>query len=166
MPIKSENFTREFGDKTLFSHSDSQLCAAWVPLVKGMNAWSGNQGQVTYKVTDLNMSIQGAASTRKKRMLYTCTRLGCTIECPCNICTESCSKCNTQCDRHEIKVTYKFDVTTDLYTIITEELNMDKYLLCVWLCRHSLELQSLFQGCYAAPNLPSGLSSTMQILFL
>ena len=128
MPIKSENFTREFGDKTLFSHSDSQLCAAWVPLVKGMNAWSGDQGQVTYKVTDLNMSIQGAASTRKKRMLYTCTRLGCTIECPCNICTESCSKCNTQCDRHEIKVTYKFDVTTDLYTIITEELNMDKYL--------------------------------------
>ena len=30
MPIKSENLTREFTDKALFPHSDSQLCAAWV----------------------------------------------------------------------------------------------------------------------------------------
>ena len=137
MPIKRENLTREFRDKTLFSHSDSQLCAAWVPIVKGINAWSGDQGQVTYKVTDLSMKIQGAVSTRNKSVLYTCTSLGCTIECPCNICTDSenirlrhrfglCSKCNTQCGRHEIKVTYMFDVTTDVYTIITNEL--DKYL--------------------------------------
>ena len=141
MPIKCENLTRVFRDKTLFSHSESQLRSAWVPLVKGSNGWSGNQGQVTYKVTDLSTSIQGAASTRNKSMLYTCTRLGCTIECPCNICTDTenlqckrghrsglCSNCNTQCGRHEIKVPHLFDATTDMYTIITDELDMDKYL--------------------------------------
>ena len=83
------NVTRELIAKTTFSPSDTQACARWVPEVMGTTAWTGNQGQVTYKVTDLDLKIEGAASTIKKNLVYICKLLGCVVECPCNICTET-----------------------------------------------------------------------------
>ena len=69
----------------------------------------------------------------KGNMLYTCTAFGCVIECPCNICTSSNihSKLQLagalQCGAHQIKVSHMFDVTSDLYTLVTDDSNTEKY---------------------------------------
>ena len=130
----------ELRAKTLFSHDDSQPCALWVPIVEGVSAWSDHQGGVTYKVADVPFKIHGAAMTRNKRsVLYTCTLLGCVIECPCSICVSTnidcklrhftglCKKCNPQCRVHEIKVPRLFDAISDLYTLVTDDINLNEY---------------------------------------
>ena len=141
LPLDSNNIVTECKEKTLFSHSDSQPCAAWVPVMKGIHAWDGDQGQVTYKVSGLSrVGIKGAATTKMKSLLYTCNLFGCVIECPCNVCTDIqnlpcrlvhhmglCSQCTPQCREHQIKVSYMFDATTDLYTIVTDELDKYRY---------------------------------------
>ena len=86
-PLRMPEGCEKLKAMTLFSHDDSQPCALWVPSVEGDSAWSDHQGGVTYKVADVPFKIHGAAMTRNKRsMLYTCTLLGCVIECPCSIC--------------------------------------------------------------------------------
>ena len=143
MPLYSNTVTQEIQDKTLFWHSDSQPCALWVPSVKGVSAWSDHHGEATYKVKDnLEFKLQGAAMTRSTRsMIYTCTLLGCVIECPCNICITTnfecklqhtrfsglCIKCNPQCGLHQLKVPHMFDATSDLYTIVTEDMSKYRY---------------------------------------
>ena len=141
MPLNFENATREYKAQTLFSHSDIQECAKWVPISKDTTTWDGNFGQVTYQVDDIDLKIQGTVTTMEKRLLYTCRKFGCAIECPCNVCQDTknidckrhhttmqlCSKCNPQCAAHEIKVSYMFNPTTDLFTIVTEDMYKYRY---------------------------------------
>ena len=121
--------------KTVFSHTDTQICAQWVPEVIGKNAWNG---QGSYRVTDLQFRVQGAASTVNMGLVYTCQKSGCVIHCPCHICTDTmhdcckerhrselCSKCNQQCTIHKITVPHMFNPATDQFTFVTEK--MDQY---------------------------------------
>jgi hypothetical protein len=124
--------------RTVFSHSDTQPCARWVPEVRGKNAWTCEEGKFSYKVTNCQFRIQGPASTVNMGLVFTCQLSGCIIHCPCQICTDTrtdcckafrcyelCSKCNTQCTTHQITVPYMFSAATDLFTLVTEK--MDQY---------------------------------------
>ena len=140
-PLRMPEGCDKLRSRTLFSHHGSQSCALWVPSVEGVSAWSDHQGGVTYNVMDeVPFKIDGAAMTRNKRsMIYTCTFFGCVIECPCSICvsknvdcklrhiTGLCSSCNPQCKVHEIKVPHMFDATSDQYTLVTDDIFLDKY---------------------------------------
>jgi hypothetical protein len=118
--------------QTVFSHCDTQACGRWVPTVLGTAAWTGKQDGGNYMVTELDMNIQGVASTMDMSLVYTCQLSRCTVECSCNVCrvvrngccktrhlSELCKKCNSQCVTHQIKVPYLFDPSTDLYTMVT-----------------------------------------------
>ena len=108
--------------RTIFTHDNSQECGEWCP-VNG-RGWGevgggGADGEVEeiYLVHNLQFSVQGAASTRDNMgIVYTCQLLKCVINCPCGLCTdkrhnckrlckvEVCTKRNSQCTQHEMKV--------------------------------------------------------------
>ena len=142
LPIDTNTETKKsvndvLKDRTIFSHSDTQTCGKWVPVVFGPAAWTKPQSKGNYEVTDIDMSIHGAASTMYMSVVYTCHLAGCCIDCPCHICRVSsvccksrhlpqlCKKCDSQCPSHQITVPYMFDAATNLYTVITEK--MDEY---------------------------------------
>ena len=121
-------------DKTIFSHSDSQQCGRWVPVVLGSACWISPQSQGNYEVKDTSMIIHGVSSTMDMSVVYSCHLAGCTIECPCHICqvpsvccksrhkSELCKLCDSQCPSHQITVPYMFDASINLFTIITEKM--------------------------------------------
>ena len=82
--------------------------------------------------------LEGPASTLDMSVVYPCQVSGCSVGCPCRICTEGgkncckskhhhelCKKCDSQCSLHQIMVPYLFDATKDIFTVVTESL--DKY---------------------------------------
>ena len=122
-------------DKTIFSHSDSQKCGRWAPVVLGSACWTNPQSQGNYEVKeDTDIFIQGVSSTMDMSVVYSCHLPGCTIECPCHICkvqsvccksrheSELCKLCDSQCPSHQITVPYMFDASANLFTIITEKM--------------------------------------------
>ena len=136
----SRSVSQVLKDRTVFSHNETQVCAKWIPRVNGTTAWNIKDGQeVDYEVTELDVRVQGVSSTSNMKLVYTCQFLGCCIECPCHLCTarddlcksrhrrELCNKCNPQCTTHQIKVPYLFDPTTDLYTIVTEQIGKYRF---------------------------------------
>ena len=50
-------------DKTVFSHSDSQKCGRWVPVVLGTACWTSPQSQGNYEVKETDKIIHGVSST-------------------------------------------------------------------------------------------------------
>ena len=123
----------------MFSHNETQVCAKYSPSAKVTTAWNvrdDHETVVDYKVTELDVKVEGVASTSSMNLVYTCQLQSCCIECPCRLCTAQddccklrhrsllCNKCNPQCNLHGIKVPHVFDRTTDLYTIVTEHFNL------------------------------------------
>ena len=62
---------------------------------------------VDYEVTELDVKVEGVASTPSMKLMYTCQFSRCCIECPCRLCTapddcckrhvlKLCEKCNPQ----------------------------------------------------------------------
>jgi hypothetical protein len=121
-------------DKTMFSHSDTQECGKWAPVVFGSACWTSPQSKGNCEVKNTDMTIHGVSSTMDMSVVYPCHLAGCIIECPCHICqvpsvccksrheSELCKKCDSQCPAHQINVPYMFDASTDLYTMITERM--------------------------------------------
>ena len=130
-------------EKTVFSHNETQVCAKYSPSAKVTTAWNvrdDHETVVDYKVTELDVKVEGVASTSNMNLVYTCQLQSCCIECPCRLCTAQddccklrhrsllCNKCNPQCNLHSIKVPHLYDPTTDLYTIVTE--HFGKFRFC------------------------------------
>ena len=132
-----------FTDKTVFDHSDIQRCFEWTPKIVGVQAWGQpvTDAGGTYDVEDKNdkLCLQGAASKRNMSIVYTCRFLKCYINCPCWICrddrvtckllcrTEMCIECNSQCIKHEIKMTRLFNSATDHFTLVTQKMNQYQF---------------------------------------
>ena len=137
-------------DKTMFSHPDTQECGEWTPVVFGSACWTSQQKKGNYEVKETDLTIHGASSTMNMSVVYPCHLAGCTIQCPCHICTvpsdccksrhesELCKKCDSQCPFHQITVPYMFDASTDLYTVVTER--MGEY-------RHAVGYAGIPSGC-------------------
>ena len=129
------------GEKAHFTHDHKQTCALWRPEVTGIAAWT-DEGS-TYSVSDVDDRIQGAASKRSMELVYTCHMWrwsgGCVIHCPCSICMETgahcrdrhwsepCLDCNSQCTKHQMKLLRLFDLETDHFTIVTEDVSRYRY---------------------------------------
>ena len=132
--------------KTIFTHQEKQMCGEWIPNKSGISAWQGidrcenrlGQQQETYVVNDSTSKIVGAATSKDTlKILYTCQLEKCIIHCPCSICsdgrpdcelkcrTKPCNTCNRQCTEHELKLFRLFNVKTDHFTMVTD--NIDKY---------------------------------------
>ena len=70
--------------RTIFNHSDSQICGKWNSVITGISSWgaiapdpllSGIESKVPSYVVELHESeqtIQGAASNIDMRLMYTC----------------------------------------------------------------------------------------------
>jgi hypothetical protein len=129
-----------FRKKTQFRHIHSQKCLEWASEVTGTTAWSDKEN--IFLVSDVVSRIQGPASTRDMRVLYTChmsSWSGCVIPCPCSICTktrehcidlhksEVCEECSSQCTTHKIKLLRLFNPVTDHFTIVTEKINKYRF---------------------------------------
>ena len=126
-------------EKTVFGHSDEQNCVEWLPSSgSGLLAW-GHQGEGGYQVRELKFSVQDAVSTTNMEIVYTCSKLKCTIYCPCAVCrdttvnckfqcrAEACRECSSQCTKHEIKMPRVFDAKTDHYTLVTQKMDKLQY---------------------------------------
>ena len=71
------------------------------------------------------------------KIVYTCSKFGCVIYCPCLVCTDSRDNCklqckaeiykdcSSQCTQHEIGLPRLFNLDTDRFTLVTRL--MDKY---------------------------------------
>ena len=135
-------------DKMEFGHNESQSCSEFIPIGKGVICWLAHQErnketdnqQGKYKVNDLKLPIDGAASSKENmNILYTCKFHKCIIHCPCSICTDKrenckfqckmkkCNICSSQCTEHELKMSRLFNVKTDHFTIVTENLDFFSY---------------------------------------
>ena len=80
-------------------------------------------------------TIQGAASNIDMTLMYTCQLNKCRIYCPCAICNDvretckllckdfPCQNCNSQCNKHAVKIPRTFNPEEDLFTLITYKLN-------------------------------------------
>ena len=102
-------------------------------------AW-GYQG-LSYQVKDHRFSVHGAASSTTMGIVYTCSKLGCAIYCPCFVCkdksdncrsqckAEICKNCSSQCIQHTVGLPRLFNQNTDQFTLVTRK--MDKYLYAV-----------------------------------
>jgi uncharacterized C2H2 Zn-finger protein len=130
----SKSTSEVFREKTMFSHSDSQECFEWVPTVVGMAAWVTEKKTFSAKLP--TVKIAGPASLMNMGQVYTCTAHGCVVHCACRLCrdqskfcrlqckTEVCTDCSIQCTQHYIKLPRLFNVDTDHFTIITQQLGM------------------------------------------
>jgi hypothetical protein len=136
-----ESVAKVLNDKTVFRHDESQACGKWIPQIVGVASWAAehDSGGGSYLVTDKDDTrLEGPASTLDMSVVYPCQVSGCSVGCPCRICTEGgkncckskhhhelCKKCDSQCSLHQIMVPYLFDATKDIFTVVTESL--DKY---------------------------------------
>ena len=126
--------------KTVFTHSHTQKCVEWVPVVDGIPAWT--KDEETFSVGEKMFRIHGAASGMDMGLLYTChmsgwSLSGCVIHCQCCVCSqtkshcqdrhrkEPCNLCNSQCTTHQILLQRLFNSETDHFSIITG--NVNKY---------------------------------------
>ena len=136
--------------RTTFIHENSQICCEWKPIRTGISAWGAvapdpkflsNERHLTSHVAEkleIENSIQGAASSLEMKVIYPCNINSCRIYCPCNICNDArktcklickeypCKNCNSQCNKHELKIPRSFDAENDSFTIISHKLN--KYI--------------------------------------
>ena len=136
---RCESVGKVLHDKTVFRHVEGQACGKWIPQIVGLAAWTADHG-VSYIVTDQVTSLEGSASTLDMSVVYPCQVSGCSVSCPCRICTvaskdcckskhrdELCKKCDSQCSLHQIMVPYLFDATKDLFTIVTEKIQKYRF---------------------------------------
>ena len=132
--------------RTIFNHSDSQICGKWNYVITGISSWgaiapdpllSGIESKVAPYVVELlesEQTIQGAASNIDMTLMYTCQLNKCRIYCPCAICNDvretckllckefPCQNCNSQCNKHAVKIPRTFNPEEDLFTLITNKL--------------------------------------------
>ena len=132
--------------RTEFGHSPEQDCYEWIPIDDGISCWKikliGNLEieRNHYKVKELSYNIAGPSSSKENmNMLYTCTGHNCIIHCPCQICKDSrnnckfhcrekmCNKCNSQCTNHDLKFPRLFNVETDQFTMVANEIRYFRY---------------------------------------
>ena len=117
--------------KTMFKHKESQKCFEWRPKLGGISAWGGEGNKIGYDIKDANFSIEGAASSLEKEILYTCNFQKCIIQCPCSICTEKCRNCTEkhkcQCSEHELIPPHLFQNKTHHFTMITDKIDKYRY---------------------------------------
>ena len=129
--------------KTTFCHDEAQNCGEWKPIISGISSWNKMENdqtsdQVTYKVDELECQISGPATSRaKENILYTCYQQTCVIHCSCSICGDvnsscqcrmrKCEDCNSQCKKHYLNLTRKFNPKTDHYTIVTDKIDAFRF---------------------------------------
>ena len=69
-----------------------------------------------YVINDVSrVKIEGAASTKSQKFLYTCQMGQCVIHCPCNL----CNRRRSQCSSHKLNMTRLFNSVDDQYTLVT-----------------------------------------------
>ena len=69
-----------------------------------------------YVINDVSwMKIDGAASSKSQKLLYTCQVGQCLIHCPYNLCNGR----RSQCSHHKLNMTRLFNSETDQYTLVT-----------------------------------------------
>ena len=124
-------------DKTVFNHSDSQSCYEWVPVETGVSAWE--KVGITFCVKPPEMSLSGAASLRNMGQVYTCSQQGCVVHCPCRICRDvsadcrvicrdhPCTACTRQCSEHSVKLPRLFNVDTDHFMLVTQQIDLYQF---------------------------------------
>ena len=125
-------------DKTVFEHSDQLNCHEWVPIEAGVSAWE--KVGITFCVKAPAVKLSGAASLRNMAQVYTCSKQGCVVHCPCRICRDvsnedcrkickdyPCSTCTRQCSEHSVKLPRLFNVNTDHFMMVTQKMNMYQF---------------------------------------
>ena len=133
-------------DRTEFRHEeDGQRCYSWVPLKVGAEAWGKNTSdKETFRVESVTRRIVGTASFRDMSVVFTCNKHGCVIYCPCTVCYDArtnsntcksicreftCDDCNPQCRKHQLKLPRLFDPKEDMYTMITDRVDMVRHVV-------------------------------------
>ena len=82
----------------MFTQKETQVRAKWTPCAKVTTAWNvkddHHETVVDYEVTELDVKVEGVASTSTMNLVYTCQIQRCCIECPCRLCTaqDDCCK--------------------------------------------------------------------------
>ena len=80
-------------DRTKFRHEeDGQRCYTWMPLKVGEEAWGeGKFDEETFRVESVTQRIVGTASLKDMSVVFTCSKHGCVIHCPCTVCHDASS---------------------------------------------------------------------------
>ena len=80
-------------DRTEFRHEeDGQRCYTWMPLKVGEEAWGeGKFDEETFRVESVTQRIVGTASLKDMSVVFTCSKHGCVIHCPCTVCHDASS---------------------------------------------------------------------------
>ena len=80
--------------RTVFTHSGDQACGEWEPIATGLLAWNVTSDMESYydtpdyDVNEMEVTLEGVASTRFMSIIYPCQVSHCQIHCPCSICSD------------------------------------------------------------------------------
>ena len=141
---KFKDSTELFLAKTEFQHvNDSDKCYEWLPKTGEIEQESVKMEEIDYSLkSKTKIKIEAPASLRNMSVLYTCTRKGCVIHCPCTICEHEseeckfkcreypCRDCSSQCTQHHmVGFPRNFNPSTDFFTLVTDKFEFSRYCI-------------------------------------
>ena len=133
-----------FVAKTEFQHvNDSDKCYEWLPKTGDTLETENESDKIDYSLkSKTKIQIKGPASLQNMSVLYTCTRKGCVIHCPCTICEHEseeckfkcreypCRECSSQCTQHHmVGFPRNFNPSADFFTLVTDKIEFSRYCI-------------------------------------
>ena len=128
--------------KTIFKHHVKQMCMEWKPRISGISSWEGGKNKSCYEASeDLTLKVEGPASTKDMRIIFTCQLNNCIIYCSCSICTDieescrmqckdcPCDDCDRQCTSHSLKLPRLLNLEEDHFTMISVKIDQYRYVV-------------------------------------